>query len=247
MSPRRRRTDPYISWSCHVLVSGERVEPWRPHPRATAGKTAFSSSNPRLITWQIRVYARLLPALNGSRGAPHRSAGSRKRETGRGIRAIRPWLRASSGVCPMNDHSDIAGLVRAVRARVPMDAAQLLVKETPERIGAVLAELPQMLVDRIKAYLPTELQLQASESLAEVIEDTVGEMMEPALAVLPQTTTVQRAIAFLRNHETPQQITYLYVTDAEDKLVGLIVIRDLLLAKRNQTLADVMLPEPFAL
>jgi magnesium transporter len=147
----------------------------------------------------------------------------------------------------MNDHSDIAGLVRAVRARVPMDAAQLLVKETPERIGAVLAELPQMLVDRIKAYLPTELQLQASESLAEVIEDTVGEMMEPALAVLPQTTTVQKAIAFLRNHETPQQITYLYVTDADDKLVGLIVIRDLLLAKRNQTLADVMLPEPFAL
>jgi magnesium transporter len=147
----------------------------------------------------------------------------------------------------MNDHSDIAGLVRAVRARVPMDAAQLLVKETPERIGAVLAELPQMLVDRIKAYLPTELQLQASESLAEVIEDTVGEMMEPALAVLPQTTTVQKAIAFLRNHETPQQITYLYVTEAGDKLVGLIVIRDLLLAKRNQTLADVMLPEPFAL
>ena len=28
-------------------------------------------------------------------------------------------------------------------------------------------------------------------------------MMEPALAVLPQTTTVQEAIAFLRNHETP--------------------------------------------
>jgi magnesium transporter len=145
----------------------------------------------------------------------------------------------------MNDHSDIAGLVRAVRARV--DAAQLLVKETPERIGAVLAELPQMLVDRIKAYLPTELQLQASESLAEVIEDTVGEMMEPALAVLPQTTTVQKAIAFLRNRETPQQITYLYVTDAGDKLVGLIVIRDLLLATRDQTLADIMLPEPFAL
>jgi magnesium transporter len=73
--------------------------------------------------------------------------------------------------------------------------------------------------------------LQASESLAEVIENTVGEMMDPALAVLPQTTTVQEAIAFLRNHETPQQITYLYVTDAEDKLIGLTVIRDLILAE----------------
>jgi magnesium transporter len=147
----------------------------------------------------------------------------------------------------MSEQDDITGLVRAVRARVPMDAAQLLAKETPERIGEVLAELPQILVDRIKAYLPAELQSQATESLAEVIEDTVGEMMEPALAVLPQTTTVQKAIALLRNHETPQQITYLYVTDADDKLVGLVVIRDLLLAKRDQTLGEVMLPEPFAL
>lgn len=147
----------------------------------------------------------------------------------------------------MSEQDDIAGLVRAVRARVPMDAAQMLAKETPERIGAVLAELPQILVDRIKAYLPPELRLQASESLAEVIENTVGEMMDPALAVLPQTTTVQEAIAFLRNHETPEQITYLYVTDAGDKLIGLTVIRDLILAEPHRTLTDVMLPEPFAL
>jgi magnesium transporter len=147
----------------------------------------------------------------------------------------------------MNDQSDIASLVRAVRARVPMDAAQMLVKETPERIGAVLAELPQMLVDRIKAYLPPELQSQASEALAEVVENTVGEIMDPALAVLPSTTTVQEAIAFLRDHPAPQQITYLYVTDAQDKLVGLTVIRDLILAEPHQTLKDVMLPEPFAL
>lgn len=147
----------------------------------------------------------------------------------------------------MSEQDDVASLVRSVRARVPMDAAQLLARETPERIGAVLAELPQLFVDRVKAYLPADLQLQASESLADAIEDTVGEMMEPALAVLPQTTTVAKAIAFLRKHETPQQITYLYVTDAAGRLVGLVVIRDLLLAKRDQTLADVMLPEPFAL
>jgi magnesium transporter len=130
---------------------------------------------------------------------------------------------------------------------VPMDAAQMLAKETPERIAAVLAELPQTLVERIKAYLPPELQLQASAALTEVKENTVGEMMDPALAVLPQTTTVAEAIAFLRNHKTPHQITYLYVTDAQDKLVGLTVIRDLILAEPHQTLAEVMLPEPFTL
>ena len=64
----------------------------------------------------------------------------------------------------MSEQHDIAGLVRAVRARVPMDAAQMLAKETPERIGEVLAELPQILADHIKAYLPPELRMQASES-----------------------------------------------------------------------------------
>ena len=124
----------------------------------------------------------------------------------------------------MSEQDDVAGLVRAIRARVPMDAAQMLVKETPERIGAVFSELPPLLVDRIKAYLPPELQMQASESLAEVQEDTVSEIMDPALAVLPQATTVQEAIAYLRSDQTPQQITYLYVTDAEGKLVGLTVL-----------------------
>jgi magnesium transporter len=91
------------------------------------------------------------------------------------------------------------------------------------------------------------LQPHAIESPAEVVENTVGEIMDPALALLPQTTTAQEAIDFLRTHETPQQITYLYVTDAEDKLIGLIVIRDLILAEPQQTLTDVMLPAPFAL
>jgi magnesium transporter len=128
-----------------------------------------------------------------------------------------------------------------------MDAAHMLARETPERIGEVLAELPQILAGHIKAYLPPELRVQASESMTEVIANTVGEIMDPALAVLPQTTTVEEAIAFLRNHDTPRLITYLYVTDSQDKLVGLTVIRDLILAQPNETLRDVMLPEPFAL
>lgn len=147
----------------------------------------------------------------------------------------------------MSEPAEMARLTRAVRARVPMDAAQMLAKETPERVAEVLAELPQPLADRIQSYLPASMRQETAESLAEMVEDTVREMMEPALAVMPQTTTVQEAIDFLRSHETPQQITYLYVTGADEKLIGLIVIRDLILAEPHEPLADVMLTEPFAL
>jgi len=147
----------------------------------------------------------------------------------------------------MSEDDEIARLVRAVRARVPLDGAQMLAKETPERIAAVFAELPQVFVDHIRAYLPADLQAKVQGPLGNIEENTVREMMEPALAVLPQTTTAQQAIDFLRGHESPRLITYIYVTDAEERLTGLIVIRDLILADPDQPLRDIMLPAPFAL
>lgn len=148
----------------------------------------------------------------------------------------------------MSEQGDIAGLVRSARARVPLDAAQLLCRETPERIRAVFAELPPAFVDRIKAYMPADLQVQVQwqPDQAAPLENSVGELMDPALAILPETATVQEAIDFLRSHETPRLITYMYVVDAEQKLVGLIVIRDLLLVSPDEKLKEVMLPEPFA-
>jgi len=147
----------------------------------------------------------------------------------------------------MSEDDEIAGLVRAVRARVPLDGAHMLAKETPERIAAVFAELPQVFVDHIRAYLPADLREKVQGPLGNIEENTVREMMEPALAVLPQTTTAQQAIDFLRGHESPRLITYIYVTDAEERLTGLIVIRDLILADPNEPLSQIMLPAPFAL
>jgi hypothetical protein len=65
----------------------------------------------------------------------------------------------------------------------------MLVKETPERIGAVFAELPLILVDRIKSYLPPELQSQASESQAEEIKSEKSQTVALRLrlsTLLPQ-------------------------------------------------------------
>lgn len=144
------------------------------------------------------------------------------------------------------DKADLARLTRAVRARVPLDAAQLLARETPERVGEVLADLPRELADRIQSHLPPELRRQAAEEFAEAVAGTVHEMMEPALAVLPAATSISEAIEFIRRHPTPEQITYLYVTGTDDRLIGLVVIRDLLLREPDDTLAEVMLQDPFA-
>lgn len=149
----------------------------------------------------------------------------------------------------MTDQADIASLARAARARVPVDAAQMLLRETPERIALVLAELPPKLARRIVEELPPDLRpsdpMSATTELQ--IPGTVMELMESANGVLPAVTSVEDAIAFLRGHDTPHLITYLYITGDDGRLVGMVVIRDLLLAVPGQTLADIMLPDPFCL
>jgi magnesium transporter len=145
----------------------------------------------------------------------------------------------------MSEQEELARLIRAVEARVPLDAADMLAKEGPERIEEVLAALPFALTERVRAHLPQEVIKQV-DALRQG-PGSLGELMEGVDGLLPITATVQDAVAFLRAHTEPQHITYLYVNDAEGRLAGMIVIRDLLLASSDQPLSDIMLPDPFAL
>ncbi len=147
----------------------------------------------------------------------------------------------------MDESRRIEKLAQMVSVRVPLDAAAQLAKESPETIAAVLEELRGDFARDVIEHLPPHLQPEHLRALDLEIAGTVRDLMEPILGELPETTTVQAAIDFLRSHEQARQITYLYVVDAERRLTGLVVIRDLLLAKPDDTLADVMLDEPFAL
>lgn len=144
--------------------------------------------------------------------------------------------------------ASIQDLVRAARSRVPLDAAELLTQETPETIEAVLRALPQDLALRIALELPPNLRPQGEGGdLALPVAGEVSGLTEPARGVVKSGTTVQQAIDFLRGSEFVSEITYLYVVDTSEKLVGLVVMRDLLLAQLSQTVDEIMIARPFAL
>lgn len=71
--------------------------------------------------------------------------------------------------------------------------------------------------------------------------------MEHPLAVFPGTLTVGQATESIRELVRQHFITYAYIIDANHRLVGLVTMRDLLLAERTQTLDEIMLRQPFAL
>lgn len=142
----------------------------------------------------------------------------------------------------------IQELAREARSRVPLDAAELLAQEPPATIEAVLRALPQNLALRIAFELPEALRPASDLEDATVpVPGEVSELTEPARGVLTSGTTVQQAIDYLRKAESVGDITYLYVVDETQKLLGLVVMRDLLLAQLSQPVDDIMIHRPFAL
>lgn len=78
-------------------------------------------------------------------------------------------------------------------------------------------------------------------------DETVGRLMERAVAVFRPSATVQHVIDALREKVRASFIVYVFVTDADYQLVGVVAFRELLFAGREQTLAEVMVAEPFFL
>src|SRR5438874_8260179 len=78
-------------------------------------------------------------------------------------------------------------------------------------------------------------------------ERTVGRLMQPPLAVFRPTTTVAEATEQIRRLAKKTIITYAFVTDEQEKRLGVVVMRDMLLAQQTQLLEEIMLKDPFHL
>lgn len=78
-------------------------------------------------------------------------------------------------------------------------------------------------------------------------EGSVGRLMEATPAVFRPQTPVRTVIEAMRELVRKRLITYIFVTEADGRLVGVVTFRELLYAHGGQTLADVMIGNPFSL
>lgn len=75
--------------------------------------------------------------------------------------------------------------------------------------------------------------------------DSVGRLMDAPIAVFAPGLTVARAIEELRQLVKHAFVTYAYVVDPDGRLLGVVVMRELMLATHSATLGQIMLKEPF--
>jgi magnesium transporter len=128
----------------------------------------------------------------------------------------------------------------------PGRAADILEEMSPDDAADLIADLSDTARDRI---LPLMDQEEADEvvQLLGYPEDSAGGIMTTEFIAIPATLTAAETIERLRELEPDAEtIYYIYITDEDGRLVGVLSLRDLIVAPPTATVRDFMHPEPVA-
>ena len=133
-----------------------------------------------------------------------------------------------------------------LETQLPEDAEFVLEALNPMVAQQVLHEMTEEFRGRVIAVAPAEKAHQWLHN-RQYPEDSVGWLMEPPAAVFRPSMTVRDTIEALRKLTKRAFITYGYVTDEDNKLLGVLVFRDLMLGNPDAPLSEVMYTNVFAL
>jgi magnesium transporter len=126
----------------------------------------------------------------------------------------------------------------------PVEVARLLAALPPARANSILAALSDDARQRIMEAAPAGTDWSDAQRYP---EGTVGRLLEDPPAVFRSGTSVATAIDVLRETIRQRMVTYLFVVDPGNHLIGVAAFRELLYAERTQALDQVMLRAPFFL
>jgi len=143
---------------------------------------------------------------------------------------------------------------QAVEFLVELDdtlIANLLENETPERIATVIQESSANDQSFILSTLEDEqaqsvielLKTEEQEEIEELMgypEDSAGAMMTTNVFTLYQNTTCRDALKSLQDQSEAEMVFYLYITDDDDRLVGVASLRALATTPPDTILQDIM-------
>jgi len=147
----------------------------------------------------------------------------------------------------MTQSMELTDRIEHIRELTPLDAAEALVGLPADDIQFILSRLPAEQALIIASHLgeaaaPNDA---ATNAVLSGMEATIGELMTPVTATLPDNYTVAEALTFMVKSADVSEISYIFVTN-NDCLVGVVGMRDLILAKPSEALSGIMVREPFA-
>jgi magnesium transporter len=118
-------------------------------------------------------------------------------------------------------------LVAIVRLLPPDDATDILAQMPQDRLAEMMEHLPEQLAAQITKLMSYDPQ-------------TAGGLMTTRFVALQDTSTVADALQTLRRAGQAETVFYLYVVDSDQCLVGVVSLRQLVMANPEMTLRNLM-------
>jgi CBS domain-containing protein len=119
-------------------------------------------------------------------------------------------------------------------------AADILEEMEPDEAADVLSDLP---TEKAKEILEA-IEKEEADDIQELLgheEDTAGGLMTNIFISYPPEISIAEAISrFRKDAEEIDAVHYIYIIDADEKLIGVISLRDLLMAEPEQLLSEIM-------
>jgi CBS domain-containing protein len=119
-------------------------------------------------------------------------------------------------------------------------ASDMLEMMEPDEAADILGDLPEAKAQE----LLQEMEPDEAEEVAELLgheEDTAGGLMTTEYVAFPPEATVGQALEKLRAMANEvETIYYLYVTEPSERLVGVVSLRELVMARTEQPLQAIM-------
>lgn len=119
-------------------------------------------------------------------------------------------------------------------------AADIIEEMPPDEAADVLSDLPAQKAKEILEHIEKEEAEDIQELLGHE-EDTAGGLMTNEFIAYPPNITVKDAIeGFRKDAEEIETVYYIYAVDENEKLIGATSLRELLLAKPDAQLSEIM-------
>lgn len=122
----------------------------------------------------------------------------------------------------------------------PERASDLLELLAPDDAADILSEISQEEAERLLSLMPAA-ESQPIRDLLRYGAETAGGIMTNEVLSLSQEMTVEEALAYLRQHSEHMEMIYnLYIVDDEQRLVGVVSLRQLVVSDPATRLKDLM-------
>ncbi len=133
-----------------------------------------------------------------------------------------------------------SGSIQQLLADIPpADVAWLLKELGSDDVTYILGVLPEEQSKEILTLMKTEDSAEIA-GLLKYPKDTAGGIMTTEFLSLSEDTTAQEAIRRLQRATDAEMVFYIYVTDKEDHLVGVLSLRQLLTVPPETPLKNIM-------